>query len=150
MNQANITAEGCPVTEAELEAIARYSRRRLTAEEVYTFPLVLCDNDLARDHECFTDAALEKRLSSLVTAGDETVSASDTAARLRDWRNRCRHNRTGLLPQTLMELQETENTLEQIRRLHRSDMELTARREAYLAQQEKLQTLIAALKAREG
>ena len=60
MNQANITAEGCPVTEAELEAIARYSRRRLTAEEVYTFPLVLCDNDLDRDHECFTDAALEK------------------------------------------------------------------------------------------
>ena len=51
MNQANITAEGCPVTEAELEAIARYSRRRLTAEEVYTFPLVLCDNDLDRDHE---------------------------------------------------------------------------------------------------
>ena len=60
MNQANITAEGCPVTEAELEAIARYSRRPLTAEEVYTFPLVLCDNDLDRDHECFTDAALEK------------------------------------------------------------------------------------------
>lgn len=60
MNQANITAEGCPVTEAELESIARYSRRRLTAEEVYTFPLVLCDNDLDRDHECFTDAALEK------------------------------------------------------------------------------------------
>lgn len=59
MNQANIPAEGCPVTEAELEAIARYSRRRLTAEEVYTFPLVLCDNDLDRDHECFTDAALE-------------------------------------------------------------------------------------------
>ena len=60
MNQANITAEGCPVTEAELEAIARYSRRKLTAEEVYTFPLVLCDNDLDRDYECFTDAALEK------------------------------------------------------------------------------------------
>lgn len=97
-----------------------------------------------------SDAELEKRLSSLVTAGDETVSFSDTQKTLRDWRNRCRHNRTGLLPQTLMELQETENTLEQIRRLHRSDMELTARREAYFAQQEKLQTLVAALKAREA
>lgn len=97
-----------------------------------------------------SDAELEKRLSSLVTAGDETVSFSDTQKTLRDWRNRCRHNRTGLLPQTLMELQETENTLELIRRLHRSDMELTARREAYLAQQEKLQTLVAALKAREA
>ena len=97
-----------------------------------------------------SDAELEKRLSSLVTAGDEMVSFSDTQKTLRDWRNRCRHNRTGLLPQTLMELQETENTLEQTRRLHRSDMELTARREAYLAQQEKLQTLVAALKAREA
>lgn len=97
-----------------------------------------------------SDAELEKRLSSLVTAGDETVSFSDTQKALRDWRNRCRHNRTGLLPQTLMELQETENTLEQIHRLHRSDMELTARREAYLAQQERLQALIAALKAREA
>ena len=72
MNQANIPAEGCPVTEAELEAIARYSRRRLTAEEVYTFPLVLCDNDLDRDHECFTDAALEKLgVSPVGEAGEE-------------------------------------------------------------------------------
>ena len=38
MNQANITAEGCPVTEAELEAIARYSRRRLTAEVLLSLP----------------------------------------------------------------------------------------------------------------
>ena len=70
MNQANIPAEGCPVTEAELEAIARYSRRRLTAEEVYTFPLVLCDNDLDRDHECFTDAALEKLAGLFQKSGD--------------------------------------------------------------------------------
>ena len=48
------------VSEKELEAIGRFSRRKLTAEEVYTFPVVLCDNDLDRDNECFTDAALEK------------------------------------------------------------------------------------------
>lgn len=59
MNEPNICAGGA-VTEKELEAIAQYSRRPLTAEEVYTFPLVLCDNDLDRDNECFTDAALEK------------------------------------------------------------------------------------------
>lgn len=59
MNEPNICAGGA-VTEQELAAIARYSRRPLTAEEVYTFPLVLCDNDLDRDNECFTDEALEK------------------------------------------------------------------------------------------
>ena len=48
------------VSEKELEAIGRFSRRKLTAEEVYTFPVVLCGNDLDRDNECFTDAALEK------------------------------------------------------------------------------------------
>ena len=59
-NQARVEQESVPVTQEELEEIARYSRRRLTAEEVYTFPLVLCDNDLDRDYECFTDEALEK------------------------------------------------------------------------------------------
>lgn len=60
MNEAKITAGESPATQADLEAIARYSRRKLATEEVYTFPLVLCDNDLDRDQECFTDEALEK------------------------------------------------------------------------------------------
>ena len=59
MNEPKTVTDGA-VTEKELEAIARYSRRPLTAGEVYTFPLVLCDNDLDRDNECFTDEALEK------------------------------------------------------------------------------------------
>ena len=83
MNQANITAEGCPVTEAELEAIARYSRRKLTAEEVYTFPLVLCDNDLDRDHECFTDAALEKLAVMLGVSTEEVAETIDSLERRR-------------------------------------------------------------------
>lgn len=60
MKEAMIAAESGTVTEKELEAIARYSRRPLTAEEVYIFPLVLCDNELDRDNESFTDEALEK------------------------------------------------------------------------------------------
>lgn len=96
------------------------------------------------------DAELEKRLSSLVTAGDETVSFSDTQKKLRDWRNRCRHNRTGLLPQTLLDLQQTEGTLEQIHRLHRETLALNARAEEASAQQARAQTLLAALKAQEA
>ena len=50
------------------------------------------------------DAALEKRLSSLVTSGDESVSAGETQKRLKDARNRIRHNKTGLLPDAQRDL----------------------------------------------
>lgn len=43
----------------DLEQINRYTRRPLTAAEVYAFPLVLCDNEIDRDQEAFTKAALE-------------------------------------------------------------------------------------------
>ena len=43
----------------ELEKINRYSKKELTADEVYTFSINLCDNDIDRDGECFSDEALE-------------------------------------------------------------------------------------------
>lgn len=43
---------------AELEQINRFARARLEAEQVYTFALVLCDNDIDRDLERFEDATL--------------------------------------------------------------------------------------------
>ena len=46
------------------------------------------------------DEALRRRLNALVTTGDETGAADRLAANLRDLRNRCRYNKTGLLPQT--------------------------------------------------
>ncbi len=47
-------------TAAEMEAINRYTRRNYRPEEVYTFSLVLCDNDVDRDFECFPKESLEK------------------------------------------------------------------------------------------
>ena len=44
--------------EADMEAINRLAKRPLTAEEVYTFALRLCDNEVDRDFECFSEAAL--------------------------------------------------------------------------------------------
>lgn len=44
---------------ADIELINRYSVKKLTPEEVYCFSLVLCDNDVDRDMERFTDTALE-------------------------------------------------------------------------------------------
>lgn len=48
-----------PAPEA-LEAIGQYSRRPLTPEEVYTFSLILCDNEVDRDGERFAIPALEQ------------------------------------------------------------------------------------------
>ena len=43
-----------------LEAIGRYTRRPLREEELYTFSLVLCDNEVDRDYERFSIPALER------------------------------------------------------------------------------------------
>ena len=54
-----ILKNGQPET-AEMEKINRYTRRPFDAKEVYTFSVVLCDNDVDRDMECFTLNAVEK------------------------------------------------------------------------------------------
>lgn len=44
----------------DIGLINQYSVKTLTPEEVYCFSVVLCDNEVDRDMERFTDAALEK------------------------------------------------------------------------------------------
>lgn len=51
---------GFILDEAGLAAINRFTRRAVTEEEVYTFPVVLCDNEIDRDGERFSVSALEK------------------------------------------------------------------------------------------
>ena len=43
-----------------LDMINTFTRRPLTEEEVYVFPVILCDNEVDRDGERFSDEALEK------------------------------------------------------------------------------------------
>lgn len=50
------TAQG--TAQKDLDKINTYTRRRFTEEEVYTFQLVLCDNDVDRDGERFATQAL--------------------------------------------------------------------------------------------
>ena len=47
-------------TEQDLSLINNFTRRKLTQDEVYVFSVVLCDNNIDREHERFTDKALEK------------------------------------------------------------------------------------------
>ena len=41
-----------------LTKLNQFTRREHTPEEVYLFDVILCDNDIDRDLECFSDAAL--------------------------------------------------------------------------------------------
>ncbi len=42
-----------------LDKINRFTRRKLTEDEVYVFSVILCDNDIDRDCERFSDGALQ-------------------------------------------------------------------------------------------
>lgn len=44
----------------ELEAINAFAKTALTPEEVYTFSVILCDNEVDRDNERFTHRTLEE------------------------------------------------------------------------------------------
>lgn len=44
----------------ELEAINRFTKTELQAEDVYTFSVLLCDNEIDRDFERFTETTLEE------------------------------------------------------------------------------------------
>lgn len=43
-----------------LEKINKFTRRPFSEDEVYAFSVILCDNDIDRDGERFSDSALEK------------------------------------------------------------------------------------------
>ncbi len=48
------------ISSEDIDLINKLTRRKFTKEEVYVFSVVLCDNDVDRDFEKFTDEALEK------------------------------------------------------------------------------------------
>ena len=71
--------------EGELGHINTLARRELTAEEVYTFAVRLCDNQTDRDEEYFDRAALEKLAQLFVGKTgifDHSWSAKDQTARI--------------------------------------------------------------------
>ena len=59
MKNGTLTKNSIP-TEDEIKEINKYTRRNLTANEVYTFSVSLCDNKVDKDFECFTVDTLEK------------------------------------------------------------------------------------------
>jgi hypothetical protein len=70
-----------------LDKINSFTRRKFTEDELYIFPIELCSNDIDRDMECFSDAALDKMQELFIgTTGifDHDASAGNQTARIFD------------------------------------------------------------------
>ena len=61
------------LTKEELEQINRFSKAELREDQVYTFSVRLCDNEVDRDGEQFPQATLEQ-LAERFVRGDESRS----------------------------------------------------------------------------
>ena len=80
-----IGGEGTAATPRDLELIGALARKPLQAEEVYTFSVRLCDNEIDREFERFTARTLEELAPMFVgKAGifDHQWSARGQAARI--------------------------------------------------------------------
>ena len=87
LKEGFITEKSGAPTEAELEKINRLSRRILKAAEVFVFSVVLCDNDVDRDFERFSEQSL-KTLAALYIGKtgifDHSCKGRDQVARIFD------------------------------------------------------------------
>ena len=92
------------------------------------------------------DEALRRRLNALVTTGDESGAGEALGAKLKELKNACRYNRSGLLPKAEAELAALEDKQRELVRLNR-DAETVVlyqeQTEAYLRQLKNHQAAIA-------
>ena len=51
------------IREGELELINKHTRTPLTENDVYAFSVILCDNDIDRDFERFSDNRNPRKIS---------------------------------------------------------------------------------------
>lgn len=91
------------------------------------------------------DEALRRRLNTLVTTGDESGEADRLGEALRDMKNHCRYNRTGLLPQAEAKKNALEERLRELTTLEQEEKVLRLRLGEAAAWQQSLQNHIQAL-----
>ncbi len=96
------------------------------------------------------DEALRRRLNALVTTGDESQAGDLLETKLRDLKNRCRHNHTGLIPQAERELAACTEKQAQIAQLCRRQAQLEQQFSDCEAQTEALEARCQAQALREA
>ena len=79
------------------------------------------------------DDALRRRLNALVSTGDDSGEADRLGTALRDLKNKCRFNNSGLLPQAEMDREQLRRQLDQIIDLKTRSCQLEQRQD-YLSQ----------------
>lgn len=85
------------------------------------------------------DESLRRRLNSLVTTGDESDHSDALAQKLKDLKNRCRFNKSGLLPQAEAQRRELADKLREQEALQQQVQMLEARQAEVKEHIEKLQ-----------
>lgn len=84
-NASDVSAViGAPDEEA-LGLISRFARKTPSADEIYTFSVILCDNEIDRDNERFSVDSLEKLADMFVGVTgifDHSMKSSDQTARV--------------------------------------------------------------------
>ena len=73
------------------------------------------------------DDNLRRRLNALVTTGDESGDGERLARDLRELRNRCRYNRSGLIPQAEAQREDLENKISELEALETQSRRLKQR-----------------------
>ena len=73
------------------------------------------------------DDALRRRLNALVTTGDESGDAERLEKGLKELKNRCRYNRSGLIPQAEAEREALEKKLRELENLENQSKKLKSR-----------------------
>ncbi len=75
------------------------------------------------------DDALRRRLNNLVTTGDESGAADKLGQSLKDLKNKCRHNKTGLLPEAENQRDTLRNQLWDIQQLQQQTQQIQTRQQ---------------------
>lgn len=95
------------------------------------------------------DDALRQRLNALVTTGDDSGDGAKLEKGLRELKNRCRYNRSGLLPQAMQQRDQLRQALEELDDLQKRQEIIQQELEQNTAQQEYLNNHITALRYRQ-
>lgn len=93
------------------------------------------------------DAALEQRLSALVTTGEADCASSVVEKQLRELKNHCSRSRTGLIWQAQTELDEVCRALDELHRVQSQISDLQAQKETLKQRQAELEKAEQALRA---
>ena len=73
------------IRDGEIELINKFTRHPLSKDDVYTFSVVLCDNEIDRDFERFSDNALDtlaELFSGVTGITDHNPKSSNQTARI--------------------------------------------------------------------